>query len=201
MRGRRRHSQSTATARAEQMSRMRASLNRPSRSTSKPTDTDSTESRLTAHRFGTGSSPGSRTTSLRRPRPRDDDRRQVVHTTTLLLVEHGSSSRHCVTERRQVTPLVGFVEGMGRVGRDVGGIDLRSPVAGDQRCQGLIHEVGVRQRGAPTTRLVERPCVDRGADPNPRRSTNVARLCHHRRRGDEVGACPSAWRGGGLAIC
>ncbi len=56
--------QSTATPKAAQISHIRASPNRPSRSTSTPTETLSTESRLTADRFGTGSSPGSRSTSL-----------------------------------------------------------------------------------------------------------------------------------------
>ena len=52
---------STATESASQTSRMRSSLNRPSRPTRTPTDTLSTESGLTAHRRGTGSVPGSRT--------------------------------------------------------------------------------------------------------------------------------------------
>jgi len=56
--------QSTATARASHTWRIRASLNRPSRSSSTASDTLSTESRLTAERRGTGSSPGSSTTSL-----------------------------------------------------------------------------------------------------------------------------------------
>lgn len=60
--------QSTATANAAQISRIRASASRPSRSTSTPRETLSTESRLTAERLGTGSSPGSRTTSLGRAR-------------------------------------------------------------------------------------------------------------------------------------
>jgi hypothetical protein len=60
--------QSTATSSAAQICRMRWSLSRPMRSTSTPTETLSTESRLTALRRGIGSSPGSRTTSLARPR-------------------------------------------------------------------------------------------------------------------------------------
>jgi hypothetical protein len=60
--------QSTATESAAQISLMRLSANRPRRSTSTATDTLSTESRLTADRRGTGSSMGSRTTSLARPR-------------------------------------------------------------------------------------------------------------------------------------
>jgi len=56
--------QSTATAKARQTSCMRVSLRRPRRSTSTPIDTLSTESRLTADRLGTGSSSGSRMTSL-----------------------------------------------------------------------------------------------------------------------------------------
>lgn len=60
--------QSTATARAAQTCSIRRSLRRPSRSTRTPVDTLSTESRLMADRRGTGSSPGSRTTSLGRSR-------------------------------------------------------------------------------------------------------------------------------------
>ena len=60
--------QSTATASAAQTSRMRSSPSRPRRSTSTATDTLSTESRLTADRWGIGSSPGSSRTSLANPR-------------------------------------------------------------------------------------------------------------------------------------
>lgn len=60
--------QSTATARASQISLIRASLKRPIRSVSTPRETLSIESRLTAVRRRTGSSPGSRTTSLAKPR-------------------------------------------------------------------------------------------------------------------------------------
>ena len=60
--------QSTATSRAAHTWRIRASLRRPRRSTSVAIDTLSTESRLTADRSGIGSSPGSRTTSLAKPR-------------------------------------------------------------------------------------------------------------------------------------
>ena len=60
--------QSTATARAAQISVIRLSLRRPIRSVSAPTETLSMESRLTAVRRRTGSSPGSRMTSLARPR-------------------------------------------------------------------------------------------------------------------------------------
>jgi hypothetical protein len=60
--------QSTATASAAQISLMRPSASRPRRSTSTATDTLSTESRLTAERLGMGSSRGSRSTSLARPR-------------------------------------------------------------------------------------------------------------------------------------
>jgi hypothetical protein len=60
--------QSTATERAAHICRIRASPSRPRRSTRTATDTLSTESRFTAERRGTGSSLGSRTTSLARPR-------------------------------------------------------------------------------------------------------------------------------------
>jgi hypothetical protein len=60
--------QSTATSRAAQICRMRSSAKRPSLCTRTATETLSTESRLTAQRLGTGSSPGSNTTSLLKPR-------------------------------------------------------------------------------------------------------------------------------------
>lgn len=68
-RSRRRQSeQSTATASAAQISVIRLPASRPRRSASTATDTLSTESRLTAQSRGIGSSVGSRTTSLARPR-------------------------------------------------------------------------------------------------------------------------------------
>ena len=60
--------QSTATSKAAQTSRMRASERRPSRSTSTAIATLSTESRLIAEVLGMGSFPGSRSTSLGNPR-------------------------------------------------------------------------------------------------------------------------------------
>lgn len=60
--------QSTATANAEQISRMRSSPNLPRRWVRVPIETLSTESRLTADRRGIGSSPGSSCTSLASPR-------------------------------------------------------------------------------------------------------------------------------------
>jgi hypothetical protein len=60
--------QSTATERAVHICRIRTSPSRPRRSTRTATDTLSIESRFTAERRGTGSSLGSRTTSLARPR-------------------------------------------------------------------------------------------------------------------------------------
>jgi hypothetical protein len=83
--------QSTATARAAQTCRIRASASRPSRSTSTATETLSTESRLTTQRRGTGSSPGFRPTSLTRPR---------------IVVVHGAiSARRCrgITASREST--------------------------------------------------------------------------------------------------
>ncbi len=58
--------QATAIARAAQISRIRSSATRPKRSTRIAIETLSIESRLTAERSGTGSSPGSRSTSLGR---------------------------------------------------------------------------------------------------------------------------------------
>jgi hypothetical protein len=66
--GRLQLAQSTATSSAAHTWSIRAPLSRPRRSTSTATETLSTESRFIAHRRGTGSSSGSSTTSLRRPR-------------------------------------------------------------------------------------------------------------------------------------
>jgi len=60
--------QPAATDRAPQISRIRASATRPIRSTRIAIETLSIDSRLTAERSGTGSSPGSRSTSLGMPR-------------------------------------------------------------------------------------------------------------------------------------
>jgi len=73
--------QSTATARAAQISRIRVSRKRPNRLTRIEIETLSTESRFTADRRGTGSSSGSSTTSLTSPR---------------IVVVHGAiSARRC----------------------------------------------------------------------------------------------------------
>ena len=73
--------QSTATARAAQISRMRASATRPNRWTRMVIETLSIESRFTAERSGTGSSPGSSTTSLASPR--------------MVVVQGATSARRC----------------------------------------------------------------------------------------------------------
>lgn len=88
--------QSTATSRAAQISRMRASARRPSRATSAESETPSTESRLTAERCGIGSSPGSRTTSLGSPRA------VVVHGATSARPSRGiAASRDKTTTGRR----------------------------------------------------------------------------------------------------
>ena len=88
--------QSTATSNAAQTSRMRASERRPSRSTSTPIATLSTESRLIAEILGMGSSPGSRSTSLGNPRT------VVVHGATIDLPSRGmAASRERTTTGRR----------------------------------------------------------------------------------------------------
>jgi hypothetical protein len=87
---------STATSSAAQTSRMRSSLSRPRRSTRTPTDTLSTESRLIEDRRGTGSSSGSRTTSLAKPRM------VVVHGATSARLKRGiAASRDSTTTGRR----------------------------------------------------------------------------------------------------
>jgi hypothetical protein len=86
------HRQSTAMARASQISSIRLSLSRPIRLISTPADTLSTESRFTAVLRLTGSLPGSRTTSLASPR---------------IVVVHGATrarrSRGIATSRESTT--------------------------------------------------------------------------------------------------
>lgn len=88
--------QSTATSRAAQMSRIRESASLPSRLMSMPTEALSTESKLTAERRGIGSPPGSRTTSLARPRI------VVVHGATSARRSRGiTASRESTTTGRR----------------------------------------------------------------------------------------------------
>ena len=87
--------QSTAISRASQICDIRSPVRVPRRSTSTPTETLSTESRLTADRRGTGSSPGSRTTSLGMPRM------VVVHGATSARPSRGiATSRDSTTTGR-----------------------------------------------------------------------------------------------------
>ena len=92
--------QSTATSRASQTSRILESAKRPTRSTSTPIETLSTESRFTAERWEIGSSPGSRTTSLARPRM------VVVHGATSARRSRGiaASRDRTTTGRRPTSP-------------------------------------------------------------------------------------------------
>ena len=91
--------QSTATVRAEQTSLIRSLPRRPNRSVRAPTETLSTESRLTAERSGIGSSAGSRTTSLASPRI------VVVQGATRALLSRGmaASLDRTTTGRREIS--------------------------------------------------------------------------------------------------
>ena len=92
----RQREQSTATSRAAQISRIRASASLPRRLTRTPTETLSSESRLTAERRGTGSVSGSRMTSLARPRI------VVVHGATSVRRNRGmAASRDMTTTGRR----------------------------------------------------------------------------------------------------
>ena len=103
--------QSTATSKAAQSSRMRASARRPSRSTRTLTATLSTESRLTADVRGTGSSPGSRSTSLGNPRI------VVVQGATMARRSRGmAASRERTTTGRRPTPASSHHQTSPRVG-------------------------------------------------------------------------------------
>jgi len=84
-------SQSTATLRAAQTWRIRASLILPIRSTSAAIETLSSESRFTAHLRSIGSSPGSRITSL------DKLRIVVVHGAISVRRRRGMAASRVIT--------------------------------------------------------------------------------------------------------
>jgi hypothetical protein len=107
-------SQATATSSAEQTSSIRRSLSRPSRSTSVPTETLSTESRFTAEGRGIGSSPGSSSTSLGIPRI------VVVHGPISVRRRRGiATSRDSTTTGRRPTSGTSHHQTSPRAGREL----------------------------------------------------------------------------------
>lgn len=112
--------QSTATSSARQISAMRTSASRPSRSTRTAIDTLSSESRFTADRVGIGSSLGSSTTSLARPRI------VVVHGAMSALRNRGIAAfRERTTTGRRPTSGTSHHHTSPRAGKSV--TSLRSP--------------------------------------------------------------------------
>jgi hypothetical protein len=177
---------------------MRSSLNRPIRSVMDPSATLSTESRFTADGRGMGSSPGSSTTSLARPRI------LVVHGATRALRSLGmaasrdrtttgrrSSGGACTTRplpaladrsrggRRlskggQVAPLIGLIERMIVVG-GVGGVDLGGTISRNQSAKGLIEKRSVVHTRLQASGLVQERLVDRGTDSYACHATTMSR--------------------------
>jgi len=106
--------QSTATSSASQISCMRSSLSRPKRSTSVPTETLSTESRLTTETSGIGSSGGSRRTSV------GMSRIVVVHGPIRARRRRGiAASRESTTTGRRPTSGSSHHQTSPRAGREV----------------------------------------------------------------------------------
>ena len=167
------------------------------------TETLSTESRLTPDRRGTGSSAGSSTTSLARPRIvvvqgamsvrfsagsrhrvralRQVAGRSPAARTTISLPERaeGSSSR-CggrLSERREVSPRIGLLERV-LVISGVRGVDLRGTVMSEEGCQRLIEECGVRQRGACLPGARQEILIYRCADSRPSHARIMPHKCH-----------------------
>ena len=132
--------QSTATARATQTCSIRRSLRRPSRSTRTPVDTLSTESRLTADRRGTGSSPGSSTTSLGR------SRMIVVHGPISVRRSRGiAASRERTTTGRRPMSGSSHHQSSPRAGTGVTTSQLRHGTKRGLPTH-LVHRVGGRRR-------------------------------------------------------
>jgi len=154
--------QSTAIASAAQTSRIRSSANRPRRWTSTATETLSTESRLTADRRGTGSSSGSRTTSLASPRI------VVVHGATSARRSRGmAASRESTTTGRRPISAISHHHNSPRIGN---ALTRRRPLA--ERTPGRpTHQA--RRSGARRRRhssRLPRPAGDeRSTLPEPRR--------------------------------
>ncbi len=179
---------------------MRWSLRRPIRSTRTPIETLSTESRLAAERLGTGSSAGSRTTSLWRPRI------VVVHgainarpsrgiaasrdsTTTGRRPTSGSShhqisprrgwsrSRRGFAERSQVTPLILVVE-RHRVVRGVASVDFSHALARDEGLERGVQQRGIVQIAACRAGARKEVLIHRGAHTSTRHAISMPWLCH-----------------------
>jgi len=154
---------STATARAAQTRRMRVSANSPIRSTRTATETLSTESRLTTQRRGTGSSPGSRPTSLTRPRI------VVVHGATSARRCRGiTASRESTTTGRRPIPALSHHQTSPRAGNAVT-TGPRLPGMTRGRPTRPVRRVGARR----TRRNSRRPGPNGDAPPGlgaPRRS-------------------------------
>ena len=154
--------QSTATASAAQISLMRLSASRPRRSTSTATDTLSTESKLTADRRGIGSSMGSRTTSLAKPRI------VVVQGATSALCSRGmAASRDKTTTGRLPTSASSHHQTSPRSGSVI-----TKPLQPAEKRRGRpsrpARRVGARRRPHSLRRL--RPSGDASAAPQgPRR--------------------------------
>ena len=175
--------QSTATARAAQKSRMRSSPNLPNRSVSVPTETLSTESRLTTDGSGTWSSPGSKGTSLASPRTlvvqgatkcppecwvggvarqHDDRSTRDIGKLTPPCLGGADPSRRRLAKRSQVAPLVGLVEWVVVVG-GIPGVDLGCSMTRHQGLEGLVHEGGVIQLRPQPPGMGDECLVDRRA--------------------------------------
>lgn len=193
--------QSTATPSAPQICSIRTSPRRPIRSTRTPSATLSTVSSLTAQRRGTGSSPGSSTTSLGRPRT------IVVHgaisarwsrgmatsrdrTTTGRRPTSGSSHHHTsaraggeVTRPLQQTgttpghPSRRLRPGVVVVG-GVGGVDLRRALSGEERGQRVVDQRGIRRARLRRPGLLEQVLVHSRADPQPGHTTTTPLIGH-----------------------
>jgi hypothetical protein len=149
LRGGTQASQAKAISRALQICCIRASLSRPSRSTSVASDTLSTESRLTADVRGIGSSPGSSSTSLGIPRI------VVVHGPISVRLSLGmAASRDSTTTGRRPTSGSSHHQTSPRAGNPV--TTPRRP-PGTRRGLPTRHPRRAGARRTPRTRRRSRP--------------------------------------------
>lgn len=154
--------QSVATPSAAQTSDIRASLNRPSRSTRTPSDTLSTESRFTTDSRGTGSAPGSSGTSL------GSLRIVVVQGATSARLSLGiAASRERTTTGRRPTSGSSHHQTSPRAGS---GVTTSPRLNGTNRGRPIRRSGSAGDRHTPSRPHRSRPpCVERATIQAPRR--------------------------------
>lgn len=89
-----------------------------------------------------------------------------------------SRRRGRTSERGEIAPVVFAVDRVSFVRSCIGGVDLGSLVAREERCQRLIDELGIGGSSVESASIVEEGAVNRRADPGACHATIVPRSRH-----------------------